>query len=146
MADHEQLIAEFVGVVGSTPEQAQFYLEANNWDLNAAMSSFYEGPDPTATTTGARPSEKSRATVQDDDDDDYVDDDDEGLDDIIASTAQRSPSSTAEGKRKAKADSGASGRKQGGIATLRDLSKTEDSEEEDSEEDSQNYFAGGEKS
>lgn len=34
MADHQELIANFVGVVGSTPEQAQFYLEANNWDIN----------------------------------------------------------------------------------------------------------------
>ncbi|KAF9347414.1 hypothetical protein BGX26_001086 [Mortierella sp. AD094] len=146
MADHEQLIANFVGVVGSTPEQAQFYLEANNWDINAAMSAFYEDPEPATTTTGAGPTGKSKATVQDDDDDDYVDDDDEDLEDIIASTAQRSTSSTADGKRKAKADSSASGRRQGGIATFRDLSKTEDSDEEDSDEEPQNYFAGGEKS
>ncbi|KAF8929226.1 hypothetical protein BGZ58_009087, partial [Dissophora ornata] len=149
MADHSELIANFVGVVGSTPEQAEFYLEANNWDINAALSNFYEEPEAGAGA-GAGDRGKSRATTANDAfDDDYVDEDeDEDLDDIIASTAPRSGmSSTAEGKRKAKADSGASGRRQGGgIATFRDLSKSEDEEEEEEDEDSQNYFAGGEKS
>ncbi|KAF9437873.1 hypothetical protein BGZ76_010750 [Entomortierella beljakovae] len=142
MADHSQLIADFVGIVGSTPEQASFYLEANNWDINAAMSNYYEEPEAATVGSGA----KSKATVKDDDDEDYIDEDDndEDLDEIISSTAPMSSSSTSDGKRKAKA--GVSGHRQGGIATFRDLSRSDDEEEEEEDEDSQNYFAGGEKS
>ncbi|KAI1318115.1 hypothetical protein EDD11_007167 [Mortierella claussenii] len=139
MADHAELIANFVGVVGSTPEQAQFYLEANNWDLNAAMSNFYEEPEATSAPRG---SGKARSTAQDEKDDDYMDDDDEDLDDIIASTVSKSGD-----KGKGKAGAGtSSGHRQGGIATFRDISKNEDEDEDESDEESQNYFAGGEKS
>ncbi|KAF9188065.1 hypothetical protein BGZ51_000859 [Haplosporangium sp. Z 767] len=133
MTDHQELIANFVAVVGTTPEQAQFYLEGSNWDINTAMSNYYEEPSATAAGGG-----DVSAAVQGDDDDD------DDLDDIIARTAPKSSSSTAEGKRKA--DSGASGRRQGGISTFRDLAKSEDEDEGSSDEDSQNYFAGGEKS
>ncbi|KAG0351067.1 hypothetical protein BC939DRAFT_482217 [Gamsiella multidivaricata] len=147
MADHSELIANFVGVVGSTPEQAEFYLEANNWDINAALSNFYEEPEAASAPAAGSRGRAKAATAQDDDDDDYMDEDDEDLEDIMARTTPRTASSSAaEGKRKAKADSSASGRRQGGIATFRDLSKSEDEEEEDEDEDSQNYFAGGEKS
>lgn len=33
MADHSELINSFVDIVGSTKEQAEFYLEANGWEL-----------------------------------------------------------------------------------------------------------------
>ncbi|KAF9897458.1 hypothetical protein BX616_005557, partial [Lobosporangium transversale] len=134
MADHQELIANFVGVVDSTPEQAQFYLEANNWDLNEALSNFYEEPEAASAAGANTGSSASKAEKDEDDDDD--------LKDIIARTAPKT-SSSSEGKRKANAGSS---RKQGGIATFRDLNKDEDSDEEDSDEDSQNFFAGGEKS
>ncbi|KAF9933881.1 hypothetical protein FBU30_004049 [Linnemannia zychae] len=127
MSDHAELIANFVGISGATPEQAQFYLEANNWDINAATSSFYEEPQ---TGTGGRSS--THANIADNDDDD--------LEELLAQSAPKS--SSAEGKRKA--DS--SGRRQGGIATFRDLSKSEDEESDEPDHESQNYFAGGEKS
>ncbi|KAJ2848294.1 protein phosphatase regulator [Coemansia brasiliensis] len=42
--DHNDLIQKWLDVNPGTEEQARFYLEANNWDLNAALSNFYEGP------------------------------------------------------------------------------------------------------
>lgn len=36
MVDHNELIAQFVSVSSATAEQAQFYLEANNWDINVS--------------------------------------------------------------------------------------------------------------
>lgn len=36
MVDHNELIAQFVSISGATAEQAQFYLEANNWDINVS--------------------------------------------------------------------------------------------------------------
>ncbi|KAF9322021.1 hypothetical protein BG003_008212 [Podila horticola] len=128
MVDHNELIAQFVSVSGATAEQAQFYLEANNWDINAATSNFYEEPD--ASTGGTEGS----AAIHDTDEDE-----DEDMDDIVARTG-----STSDGKRKA--DSSAGGRRQGGIATFRDITKDDSEEESDSDQESQNYFAGGEKS
>ncbi|KAG0055530.1 hypothetical protein BGZ83_008275 [Gryganskiella cystojenkinii] len=131
MADHQELIANFVGVVGSTPEQAQFYLEANNWNIDLAMGSYYEDPSGAGQAEHIAPEDE--------------DPDDMELEDIIAETTPRGHAS--EGKRKA-ADSGASnaGRRQGGIATFRDLSKDEDEDEGSSDDEQQKYFAGGEKS
>ncbi|KAG0320187.1 hypothetical protein BGZ97_000562 [Linnemannia gamsii] len=143
MADHADLIANFVAVSGATPEQAQFYLEANNWDINAATSSFYEEPQAGAASGGRSNRGASRV---DEDEEDYVDeeDDDEDLDDVLAQSAPKSASS--EGKRKAADTSASSGRRQGGIATFRDLGKSDDEETDESDHESQNYFAGGEKS
>ncbi|KAJ1986445.1 protein phosphatase regulator [Dimargaris cristalligena] len=42
--DHSELIAQFANIVSCEPDRAQFYLEANNWDINAALSNFYEEP------------------------------------------------------------------------------------------------------
>ncbi|KAJ1954196.1 protein phosphatase regulator [Linderina pennispora] len=41
---HDELIAQWLQVNPGTEDQARFYLEANNWDLNAALSNFYEEP------------------------------------------------------------------------------------------------------
>ncbi|KAJ2395786.1 protein phosphatase regulator, partial [Coemansia sp. RSA 2559] len=40
----KELIQQWLAVNPGTEQQAQFYLEANNWDLNAALSNFYEEP------------------------------------------------------------------------------------------------------
>lgn len=52
MADHAELIANFVAVSGATPEQAQFYLEANNWDINVTrkQSSHHTHPQQQVLT------------------------------------------------------------------------------------------------
>jgi len=36
----------FLSIVGSTEDQAIFYLEANNWNLDSALSHYYEEPVP----------------------------------------------------------------------------------------------------
>ncbi|KAJ2480840.1 protein phosphatase regulator [Coemansia sp. RSA 2320] len=43
-AEQNELIANWLAVNPGSEEQARFYLEANNWDLNAALSNFYEEP------------------------------------------------------------------------------------------------------
>ncbi|KAF9429549.1 hypothetical protein BGZ94_010319 [Podila epigama] len=130
MVDHSELIAQFVSVSGTTPEQAQFYLESANWDIDTATSNFYDAPDA-SSAGGARAGASSAAAHNDDDND-------EDLQHIIGRTA----SASSEGKRKADT----SGRRQGGIATFRDISKEDSDSEEEPDKDAQNYFAGGEKS
>eukprot|EP00123_Amoebidium_parasiticum_P012908 comp21651_c0_seq1/m.30431 comp21651_c0_seq1/g.30431 ORF comp21651_c0_seq1/g.30431 comp21651_c0_seq1/m.30431 type:complete len:396 (-) comp21651_c0_seq1:238-1425(-) len=41
-AEHQRLVAEFVEMTHATEAQAKFTLEAHNWQLEAAVSSFYE--------------------------------------------------------------------------------------------------------
>ncbi|KAJ2556957.1 protein phosphatase regulator [Coemansia sp. RSA 1933] len=42
--EQKELIQQWLAVNPGTEEQAHFFLEANNWDLNAALSNFYEEP------------------------------------------------------------------------------------------------------
>ncbi|KAJ2724227.1 protein phosphatase regulator [Coemansia sp. Benny D115] len=42
--EQKRLIQSWLEVNPSTEDQARFYLEANNWDLTAALGSFYEQP------------------------------------------------------------------------------------------------------
>ncbi|GFO22492.1 nsfl1 cofactor p47 [Plakobranchus ocellatus] len=43
MADHESLIEQFVGVTGTEASRARFYLESAAWDVELAISTFFEG-------------------------------------------------------------------------------------------------------
>ncbi|BFZ04889.1 hypothetical protein BsWGS_07928 [Bradybaena similaris] len=45
MADQESLVEQFVGVTGADPSRARFFLESAAWDLELAISSFFEGTD-----------------------------------------------------------------------------------------------------
>ncbi|KAJ1864944.1 protein phosphatase regulator [Coemansia sp. RSA 2703] len=42
--EQKELIQSWLDVNPGSESQARFYLEANNWDLNAALSNFYEQP------------------------------------------------------------------------------------------------------
>ncbi|KAJ2788562.1 Plant UBX domain-containing protein 4, partial [Coemansia guatemalensis] len=43
-SSQNSLIQQWMDVSQGSEEQARFHLEANNWDLNAALSSFYQVP------------------------------------------------------------------------------------------------------
>ncbi|XP_059166530.1 NSFL1 cofactor p47-like isoform X2 [Physella acuta] len=45
MADRDSLVDEFVNVTGVDKSRARFYLESSAWNLELAMSSFFEGTD-----------------------------------------------------------------------------------------------------
>ncbi|KAF9370566.1 hypothetical protein CPB97_002642 [Podila verticillata] len=77
MADHAELIANFVVVSGATPEQAQFYPRPTT-----GTSTFYEEPQAGAASGGR----DNRGTS-------HVDEDnDEDLDDVLAQSALKSAS------------------------------------------------------
>ncbi|CAO3683558.1 unnamed protein product [Umbelopsis vinacea] len=42
MADHDQLIAQLMSMADMSKDKAQFYLEMNNWDINAAASQYFD--------------------------------------------------------------------------------------------------------
>ncbi|KAG9060874.1 hypothetical protein KI688_007943 [Linnemannia hyalina] len=77
MVDHAELIANFAVISGATPEQAQFYPEANNWDIHL-------------TRPGAAFTRNHRQKQHQED---YADEgDDEDLDDVLAQPAPKSVS------------------------------------------------------
>ncbi|GAB5591692.1 protein phosphatase regulator [Umbelopsis nana] len=42
MADHDQLIAQLMSMADLSEDKAKFYLEMNNWDINAAASQYFD--------------------------------------------------------------------------------------------------------
>lgn len=40
--ENEELVSQFQAITNEPSDRARFYLEAVNWDLNVALSSFYE--------------------------------------------------------------------------------------------------------
>lgn len=55
MDDRSDLITQFTGIVSCSEQQARFFLEANNWDLNAALSNYIEEPGSNVEPTSIEP-------------------------------------------------------------------------------------------
>ncbi|KAL0094693.1 hypothetical protein F4703DRAFT_1820128 [Phycomyces blakesleeanus] len=125
MADHSQLIEQFTNMTGVEATQAQFYLEIAGWDLNSAVSDFYDNsgssePQRTATTSSSSAPEP-----------------------FTAPTKSAAPSTFQPGPSKKKAQPSRNNTSK--IRTLNDIgagNHDEDSEDEERE----SFFAGGEKS
>ncbi|KAF9924881.1 hypothetical protein BGZ67_009026 [Mortierella alpina] len=83
MADHADLIANFVADSEATPEQAQFYVEANSWDIGAVTSRFHEEPQAGAASGRRNNRGASR-----------VDEDDRDLDNVLEHSAPKPASKT----------------------------------------------------
>ncbi|CAO3627057.1 unnamed protein product [Mucor hiemalis] len=103
MSNHNELIAQFVDMTGAPESQAQFYLEMGEWNLEIAVSQFFDnvGSGATGEAQEAIPSEPT-----------------------LAAATQASSSSSAPAKRKP-----ASSR----IRTLSDIGNSNDSDDEEHE-------------
>lgn len=129
MADnHEDLVSEFCGLSGASPEQATQYLEAHDWDLSSATTSYFQDEEEggNSAAAAAEPEYTGPRTL-------------DGR--PAPESAGRAPARSTQPKRK-------------GIATLGSLggsSQAPNQNDDDSDEDSEdegrgNLFAGGEKS
>ncbi|KAL1922539.1 uncharacterized protein VTP21DRAFT_10078 [Calcarisporiella thermophila] len=118
MADRDELISQFVGIISCDEDKARFFLEANQWDLNAAMSDYYENAESGNMEHESR-GERAEATAP------------EHFSEPIRSTGDTSAGrSVGSGSRR--------------IATLGDFGNKEEGSDDDDLK--QNFFAGGEKS
>ncbi|XP_033355652.1 NSFL1 cofactor p47-like [Bombus vosnesenskii] len=68
MANHDELVSQFIDTTGVEPEEARFYLELFNWQLEVALDTFYYPPalpslsnEPTEGAT----SEEERTDIAD---------------------------------------------------------------------------------
>ena len=142
MDSEDHAIQEFCSITASTPERARFFLESCGWQVLSAVQNFYEADgglegeeeegggggggggqrdaytinNPTSVPSPAPP---SRAPVQ-------------GV-----GRFEPVPKSSSKDKKPAGSSSGRSG-----IRTLSDFNRRSDS---DSDEDTQEYYTGGEK-
>ncbi|GAB0098231.1 Aldehyde dehydrogenase [Sergentomyia squamirostris] len=120
MSDQEELISQFKDVTGVSEEQARFHLEAANWTLQIALTSYYETDQE--NEPGARFPDIQ--TVQDSDDENEA---------TGGSSVNVQPDSGQKKDKKSKKKSASN------IVTLGSMS----SSEEDDEEQGQAFYAGG---
>lgn len=66
MANHDKLVSQFTDVTGVEPERAQFYLESSAWQLEVALTSFYENDEPVVSVN------ESIGSVQEEDTEDSL--------------------------------------------------------------------------
>jgi UBX domain-containing protein 1 len=141
MADHESLALQLTEFVPqATLEQARQYLEANNWELDAAAASLMAdleeadvgatAPEPTSTTQPAAPEYTGPRTL-------------DGRPAPQAATASSSRSSKPQQKKKGLATLSSLG---GGDQTHDHDDDDDDDDEDDDERGPRDTYAGGEKS
>jgi UBX domain-containing protein 1 len=152
-ADVESLVESFVGVTSASREEAHFFLESHEWQLNTAIESFFEDQPPggreanNVEEEGEDDEEEEREGKEvDSDDEDYVpsENEDAGNTSVARpSMSVRVSGSGSRGKEKSEKPS-----RRSAITTFSDLKRKaeseSDSDDTDSDED-QDYYAGGEK-
>ncbi|KAJ3044200.1 hypothetical protein HDV00_002878 [Rhizophlyctis rosea] len=126
----QEALSQFVSFTGSTNDQAQFWLEANNWNVESATAGFFDaqgesegGAAAGASTSSGGPLSGSGPFAG------------EGP---FSGSGPFQGSSSSQGQPK---KGGGSSR----IKSFRDLGNEEEDESEE-EDDRENFFAGGEKS
>lgn len=138
---HADLINTFITITSSSPQEALFFLESHNFDLDAAVSTFFETSTAVAATDDAAipvAAERSESPSPE-------------------STPSRSRSPSPQlpmrsqsdrvynlRSRRQGSDKKASGSRGGRIHTFSDLNK-KDGDDSDSDEQPQEYYTGGEK-
>ncbi|KAG9288879.1 hypothetical protein G9A89_001255 [Geosiphon pyriformis] len=127
MSDQSDLIQQFVKVASADEQQAIFFLEANNWDLNTALGQFFENPSLTQQTPEQEPTSGIFQSSE-----------------PFQRTSSRHSSSGNPPKR-VPPSSRSANPQSARVATLGDLEK-ELPDDEDEEDEPENLFAGGEKS
>ena len=146
-SQRDELVNSFCEIASSSKEEALFFLESHNWDLDAAVSTFLDdNPAPTASAVAQPvPTNRSPSPSQ-------------SPDYSPSESRSRSPSPTLSrpayelrsrrppGGTDKKADKKPSGsRTRGGIRTLADLNRPANDGSGSDSDEPQEYYTGGEK-
>jgi len=132
--DQSEAIKNFQAMTGASNEESKFYLEGHSWNVESAISSFYDNQtQQTAQSDYPMFSDGVPSTVP--------------LPQISTpmppAPLSRFPATSSQ--KPVVATNKSKSKTAGGIRTLSDINKDED-EDEDEENRPQNYYAGGEKS
>ncbi|PWW78585.1 SEP-domain-containing protein [Tuber magnatum] len=117
MSDQDSLIQNFCAVTGSDAQQARHLLEASNWNIESATEQFFEANDEDATGPFHH----------------HLDSDSDGSE-ALYDPPRQAPGRAAASSSKSK------------FATLGDLKGKDGEEDDGSDDEKQDLFAGGEKS
>ncbi|KNE70457.1 hypothetical protein AMAG_14585 [Allomyces macrogynus ATCC 38327] len=60
-AQHDERVAQFVAVTGASDTQARFFLDAANWQLDAAVTAFFDNPTGGSSAAGTSSSSSAAA-------------------------------------------------------------------------------------
>lgn len=142
---HADLINTFTNITSSSPQEALFFLESHNFDLDAAVSTFFE----TSTAVDVAVAVADDASIP------VTAERSESLSPESTPSRSRSPSPQLPMRpqsdrvynlrsRRQGSDKKASGSRGGKIHTFSDLNK-KDEDDSDSDEQPQEYYTGGEK-
>ncbi|KAL5573426.1 hypothetical protein UlMin_023023 [Ulmus minor] len=144
-SQREALINSFLEIAPSSREEASFFLESHNWDLDAAVSTFLDNDAalPAVAVDAPNPIPPAQSP-------DYSPSHSPSRSRSPSPAPSRQPyplrSRRPAGGNNKKGDKRASGSRQGGIRTLSDLNRApKDGSGSDSDEP-QEYYTGGEKS
>ncbi|KAK1261315.1 UBA and UBX domain-containing protein [Acorus gramineus] len=131
--DHQNLISTFIAITSSSREEALFFLESHNWQVDSAVQSFFDN-DPIEEQHQQLPDERPVLPNP-------------PSPPILASPAVDPPrsamASSSRDKKPSSKPSGGGGRS--GIRTLADLNRTGGESDSDSDGPPE-YYTGGEKS
>ncbi|CAM8955829.1 unnamed protein product [Rhodiola kirilowii] len=155
-SNNEALIRSFSEITSATSEEAQFFLESHNWDLDSAVSTFFDNSAANAAVAapaGAQPaippspdSPRSSSPARSD-----------SSQRSRSESPPRSPYRLRSRQDKQKLSMGSSsrsidkgkkngGKKAGGIRTLADLNRSGKDESDSDSDEPQEYYTGGGKS
>lgn len=140
-SDSTALINSFIEITSSTKQEALFFLESHNFDLDAAVSSFLDNDTTLPLNDTATLPQNDTVSPSDSLSPDFHPDD---------SPPSQSPSQSPSRapyelrSRRSIGKKSGSGSRQSGIRTLRDVKRDQDSDSESDEP--QEYYAGGQKS
>lgn len=118
MASRDELVSQFADVTGVDAERALFYLESSAWQLEVALTSFYENDEPAELVTGSLDIQQA-----------------EGSDGNTGAMSKNAKSDSAESKGAKPKPRSSNDR----FGTLNDLQNSDSS----SEEEGQAFYAGG---
>ncbi|XP_073001342.1 plant UBX domain-containing protein 4-like [Typha latifolia] len=142
--EEKSLVDTFCGVTSATREEAVFFLESHNWNLDSAVHSYYDddrfdAPLPQQSTGGEEEVGGGGDGDDDDDDEDYLPPEAE------AAAAVKIPVHSVSSSSGSRAEKKASGSRST-IRTLADLNRKADSGSDSDSDEPQEYYTGGEKS
>ncbi|KAE8664816.1 Plant UBX domain-containing protein 5 [Hibiscus syriacus] len=146
------LINSFIEITSSSKEEALFFLESHQWDLDGAVSTFFDSSSTTAhqphsiapPVTGAV---NNSPTSSPSDSADYSPSQSPSRSRSPSPARPSRPPYTLRSRRNAdKKPSGSNGSNARGVRTLADLNRSPPGGSESDSDEGQDYFTGGEKS
>ncbi|KAK5818141.1 plant UBX domain-containing protein 4-like [Gossypium arboreum] len=147
------LINSFIEITSSSKEEALFFLESHQWDLDAAVSTFLDSNStaalqqpPTSPPVSGVGGVNNSASPSQSDSPDYSPSQSPSRSRSPSPARPARPPYALRSRRNDKKPSGSGGNNARGVRTLADLNRTPPGGSDSDSDEGQDYFTGGEKS